>query len=88
MNYEKKAKILFIEKMNKYKLEDIKEFKKLSGGFTNFCYYIKTFNNCEFFVRIGSHKIDRTNEYSFLCASKKIKKYFYYDFATGNAIKK
>lgn len=88
MNFENKAKELFIAKINKYTLADIKELKKLSGGFTNFCYYIKTLNNCEFFIRVGNHKIDRTNEYSFLCASKKIKKYFYYDFLTGDAIKK
>ncbi|MDE6429372.1 MAG: phosphotransferase [Malacoplasma sp.] len=88
MNHEEKAKKLFVEKLNNYKLQDIKEFKKLSGGFTNFCYYIKTLNGKEFFVRIGSHKIDRTNEYSYLCASKKIKKYLYYDFSSGDAIKK
>lgn len=38
-------------------------------------------------MRIGSLKINRINEYSFLKALKLIKKYKYYDFDIGNVIK-
>ncbi|BAC44105.1 predicted choline kinase [Malacoplasma penetrans HF-2] len=85
--FEQKAIDLFSSKISKYSINDIKNIETLSGGFTNHCYCFTLADNKKYFVRIGSLKINRTNEYSFLKASKLIKKYKYYDFDTGNAIK-
>lgn len=87
-NYSQEAKKLFTSKLKKYNENDILEIKLLSGGFTNKCFFIITNDNKKYFVRLGNSKMNRTNEFSYLKASKEIKKYFYYDFDTGNAIKK
>lgn len=82
------AKKLFVSKLNNYQIEDIVNINLLLGGFTNKCFFIETKDRKRFFLRLGNSKIDRTNESSYLNASKKIKQYIYYDFKTGDAIKR
>ena len=81
--------LLLTQKPNLNK-NNIKKIELLSGGFTNHCFYVETNEDKDFkfFVRVGSNKIDRTHEFSYLKASKEIEKYLYYDFDSGNAIKK
>lgn len=87
-DYKQKSIDLFLSKMSKYSINDIKEIELLNGGFTNHCYYFELLDKKKYFVRIGNSKINRTNEYSYLKASREIKNYKYYDFDSGDAIKK
>ncbi|MCF0217652.1 MAG: phosphotransferase [Malacoplasma sp.] len=82
-----KAIAIFLKNMPNYKMDHILEIKLLTEGFSNVCYYFQTNDLKEFFVRIGSTKINRLHEYLFLKAFDKLKDYYFYDQNNGDAIR-
>ncbi|MDQ0513921.1 thiamine kinase-like enzyme [Mycoplasmoides fastidiosum] len=72
----------------KYKVEDIVECEKISLGYSNETYRIKTKNNKQYQVRFGMNNdiIFRDNERAILKLIND-QTYVYYDLKTGNSIR-
>lgn len=80
------AKNFFIENISNYELSDIKKIKKIDIGYSNNNFYLETFDNKKFFIRIVKNNkfINRGNEIKYFSKAINYKPLFI-DF-DGNMI--